>query len=227
VTDTRPAILFDVDGTLVDTNYLHTVAWWRAFQDIGEDVPMSKIHPLIGMGSDQLVERLIGRESEEASDAHSRHYEPFKDEIKAFPKAGDLLNETDRRGGRVILATSSGEKDIPVLCEAIGADDDAVDYIVSKGDVEHSKPAPDIFEAALDKLELDPERTLVVGDTVWDIDAAGKLDLKVVCVLTGGHPREELEKRGALAVFENVADLFANLDSSPVGKLLDELAEKD
>ena len=226
MTDTRPAILFDVDGTLVDTNYLHTVAWWRAFQDIGEDVPMSKIHPLIGMGSDQLVERLIGRESDEASDAHSRHYEPFKDEIKAFPKAADLLNETDRRGGRVILATSSGEKDIPVLCEAIGADDDAVDYVVSKGDVEHSKPAPDIFEAALDKLQLDPERTLVVGDTVWDIDAAGKLDLKVVCVLTGGHPREELEKRGALAVFENVADLFANFDGSPVGKLLDEHAEK-
>src|SRR5215207_4782350 len=114
----RPAILVDVDGTLVDTNYLHTVAWWRAFRDIGEDVPMSSIHPLIGMGSDQLVERLIGRESDEASDGHSRHYGPFKEEIKAFPKAADLLAELSRRGGQVILATSSDEEDLERLREA-------------------------------------------------------------------------------------------------------------
>src|SRR5688500_8997883 len=108
----RPSILVDVDGTLVDTNYLHTVAWWRAFQDLGEEGPMSSIHPLIGMGSDQLVERLIGRESEDASDAHSKHYEAFKKEIKAFPKAADLLGELARRGARVVLATSSGEEDL-------------------------------------------------------------------------------------------------------------------
>ena len=220
MTDPRPAILFDVDGTLVDTNYLHTVAWWRAFQEIGEDVPMSKIHPLIGMGSDQLVERLIGRTSDEASDAHSRHYEPFKEEIKAFPKADELVEETDRRGARVVLATSSGEKDIPVLCDAVGAGD-AVDYVVSKGDVDESKPSPDIFAAALDKLDLDPDRTLVVGDTVWDIEAAGKVGLGVVCVLTGGHDREDLEERGAVAVYEDVADLLENLDGSPIGKLLE------
>ncbi|MFN2502929.1 MAG: HAD family hydrolase [Acidimicrobiales bacterium] len=215
----RPAILVDVDGTLVDTNYFHAVAWWYAFQEIGEDVPMSKIHPLIGMGSDQLVERLIGRESEEASDGHSRHYESYKKDIKAFPKAAELLKELDRRGGRVVLATSSDEKDLEVLRGAIGADD-AIDEAVTKGDVEHSKPAPDIFEAALDKLDLDPDRTLVVGDTVWDIDAAGKLGLEVVCVLTGGHPREELEERGALAVFEDVAELLDNFDASPLGKLV-------
>jgi HAD superfamily hydrolase (TIGR01509 family) len=219
VTDPRPAILFDVDGTLVDTNYLHTVAWWRAFQEIGEDVPMSRIHPLIGMGSDQLVERLIGRESDDASDAHSRHYEPFKEDIKSFPKAGELVKEADRRGARCVLATSSSEKDIPVLCDAVGADD-AVDYVVSKSDVDASKPAPDIFAAALEKLELDPGRTLVVGDTVWDLDAAGKLDLQVVCVLTGGHAREELEKRGAVAVYEDVAELLDHFEESPLGKLL-------
>lgn len=94
----RPSVLVDVDGTLVDSNYFHVVAWWRAFQDIGEEVPMSRIHPMIGMGSDQLVHRLIGRESEEASDAHSRHYEPFKDEIKAFPQAAEFLRELARRG---------------------------------------------------------------------------------------------------------------------------------
>ena len=215
----RPSVLVDVDGTLVDTNYFHTVSWWRAFQDIGEDVPMSSIHPLIGMGSDQLVERAIGRESDEASDAHTRRYEPFKEEIKAFPKAAELLDELSRRGARVVLATSSDEKDLDRLREAIAAEE-AIDEAVSKGDVEHSKPAPDIFEAALNKFGLDPERTLVVGDTRWDVEAAAKLGLGVVCVLTGGSTREQLEEAGAIAVYEDVAELLAELDSSPLGKLL-------
>ena len=217
--DDRPAVLVDVDGTLVDTNYFHAVAWWRAFQEIGEEVPMSRIHPLIGMGSDQLVQRLIGRDSEEASDAHSRRYEEFKKEIKAFPKAADLLAELDRRGARVVLATSSDEKDLERLREAIGADD-AIDAAVSKGDVAHSKPAPDIFEAALKKFDLDPDATLVVGDTPWDVLAADKLGIKVVCVLTGGATREQLQEAGAVAVFEDVAELLEQLDDSPLGSLL-------
>ena len=216
----RPSILVDVDGTLVDTNYLHTVAWWLAFQDIGEDVPMSKIHPLIGMGSDQLVHRLLDRESDEASDGHSSHYEPFKKHIKAFPKAADFLSELAGRGGRVILATSSDEEDLERLREAIDAED-AVDDAVSKGDVSHSKPAPDIFEAALKKFDLDPGRTMVVGDTAWDVEAAGKLDLQVVCVLTGGSTRAQLEEAGAIAVYEDVAQLLAQLDDSPLTKLFD------
>lgn len=217
--DNGPSVLVDVDGTLVDTNYLHTVAWWRAFQEIDEEVPMSRIHPLIGMGSDQLVSRLIGRESEEASDAHSRHYEVFKKEIKRFPKADELLAELDRRGARVVLATSSDEQDLERLREAIGADD-SIDAAVSKGDVEHSKPSPDIFEAALKKFDLDPGSTLVVGDTPWDVEAAAKLDLEVVCVLTGGATREQLEEAGSIAVYEDVAELLANLDGSPLGRLL-------
>ena len=214
-----PSILVDVDGTLVDTNYFHTVSWWRAFQGIGEQVPMSSIHPLIGMGSDQLISRLLGRESDEASDGHSKEYEPFKKEIKAFPGAADLLRELSKRGARVVLATSSDEKDLDRLREAVGADD-AIDEAVSKGDVEHSKPAPDIFEAALKKFDLDPERTLVVGDTRWDVEAAAKLGLQVVCVLTGGSTREQLEEAGAVAVYEDVAELLAELDDSPVSKLL-------
>jgi len=217
--DDRPSVLVDVDGTLVDTNYFHAVAWWRAFQEIGEDVAMSRIHPLIGMGSDQLVHRLIGRESEEASDAHSRHYEEFKKEIKAFPEAAELLTELDRRGARVVLATSSDEEDLERLREAIGADD-AIDGAVTKGDVDHSKPSPDIFEAALKKFDLDPDSTLVVGDTAWDVEAAGKLGLKVVGVLTGGTTGAQLEEAGAIAVYEDPADLLAHLDDSPLGKLL-------
>ena len=219
-TDPRPAVLFDVDGTLVDTNYLHTVSWWQAFQDIGEDVPMSKIHPLIGMGSDQLVERLIGRESEEASDAHSKRYEPFKEMIKAFPNAPELIVEADRRGARVVLATSSGEKDIERLREAIGLDDDVIDHVVSKGDVEESKPSPDIFASAVEQLRLETERTIVVGDTPWDVEAAGKLGIECVCVLTGGATREQLQEAGAVAVYEDVSELLEKLDESPLGDFL-------
>lgn len=219
MSDSRPAILFDIDGTLVDTNWFHTVAWWRAFRDAGEEVSMSRIHPLIGMGSDQLVERLIGHDSDEASDAHSKHYEPFKDEITAFPHAGDLLKEVANRGALVVLATSSDEKDVERLQEAVGAGD-AVDHVISKGDVEASKPAPDIFEAALDQMDLDPHRTLVVGDTVWDVRAAKKLGLKTVGVLTGGATREQLLGEGAVAVYEDVSELLSELDASPLGQLL-------
>ena len=217
--DDRPTILADVDGTLVDTNWFHSVAWWRAFQEVGEDVAMSRIHPLIGMGSDQLVERLIGRESKDASNAHSRHYEPFKKEIKAFPKAAELLAELARRGARVVLATSSDEEDLARLREAVGADD-AVEDAVSKGDVEHSKPSPDIFAVAMKRFDLDPDRTLVLGDTPWDVEAAAKLGVRTVCVLTGGASREQLESAGAAAVYEDVADLLERLDSGPVGELL-------
>lgn len=220
MSDDRGTILVDIDGTLVDTNYFHSVAWWRAFREIGKLVAMSRIHPLIGMGSDQLVHRLIGRESKEASDAHSRHYEPFKKEITAFPKAAELLTELARRGARVVLATSSDEEDLKRLREAVGADD-AVAGAISKGDVEHSKPSPDIFEAVLERFEVDPARALVIGDTPWDIEAAGKLGLKTVCVLTGGATREQLEEAGAAAVYEDVAELLANLDVSPVSKVLD------
>ena len=216
----RPSVLVDVDGTLVDTNYFHTVAWWRAFQDIGEDVPMSRIHPLIGMGSDQLVHRLINRESEDATEAHSRHYELFKKEIKAFPKAAELLRELARRGARVVLATSSDEEDLARLREAVDADD-AIEDAVSKGDVDHSKPSPDIFEAAMKKFDLHPGRTLVVGDTPWDVEAAAKVDLGVVCVLTGGATVEQLEEAGAIAVYEDVGELLARLDESPLNKLLE------
>jgi HAD superfamily hydrolase (TIGR01509 family) len=218
MTDSRPAVLFDIDGTLVDTNWFHTVSWWRAFRDIGEDVSMSRIHPLIGMGSDQLVERLIGHDSPEASEAHSKHYEPFKDEITAFPKAADLLKEVANRGALVVLATSSDEKDVERLQEAVGAGD-AVDHVVSKGDVEASKPAPDIFGAALEQMDLDPDRTLVVGDTVWDVAAAKKLGLDTVAVLTGGATREQLTDEGAVAVYEDAAELLDKLDDSPLAKL--------
>ncbi len=216
----RPAILVDVDGTLVDTNYFHTVAWWRALQDEGEDIPMSRIHPLIGMGSDQLLVDLLGEEREGLSDIHAKYYKPFKKDLHPFPKGAELMAEVARRGAQVVLATSSKEEDLDQLLDALGADEGVISEIVHGDMVGSSKPAPDIFAVALERLELDPEQTMVVGDTRWDIEAAAKCGLDVVAVLTGGSTRHDLSEAGAVAVYEDAADLLANLDDSPLSRLL-------
>jgi HAD superfamily hydrolase (TIGR01509 family) len=217
--DDRPAVLFDVDGTLVDTNWFHTLAWWRVFQKQGVDIAMSRIHPLIGMGSDKLLVELVGEERMDLKDGHGEEFEPLMKEIHAFPKAAEILREVDKRGGRVVLCTSAKEDHLKPMLEALDAKD-AVDEIVNADDVENSKPSPDVFAAGLEKLSLDASRSLAVGDTVWDVEAAGKLDVKCVCVLTGGATREQLEEAGAVAVYEDVADLLAHLDESPLGELL-------
>ncbi len=215
----RPAILFDVDGTLVDTNWFHTLSWWRGFQKRGEDVPMSRIHPLIGMGSEELLTEIFGEPRPDLKDGHSEEFEAFIEELHAFPKARELLQEVDRRGGRVVLCTSAKQVHVEPMLKAIGTGDE-VDGVINADDVEQKKPAPDVFAAALEKFELDPANTLVVGDTTWDIVAAKKIDLDCVCVLTGGTEADELKESGAVAVYEDVADLLEHLDDSPVGQLL-------
>lgn len=220
MTSPRPAVLFDVDGTLLDTNYFHTVSWWQALREAGEDIAMARIHPLIGMGSDQLLTDLLGEEREGYSDLHAKYYTPFKDDLHAFPKAPELLAEVAGRGVQVVLATSSKEEDLDQLLEALGSEDGVIDEIVHGDMVGSSKPAPDIFAVALDHLDLDPARTMVVGDTGWDIEAAAKLNLEVVTVLTGGWRRQDLTEAGAVAVYEDVAELLANLDDSPLARLL-------
>lgn len=221
MTSPRPAVLFDVDGTLLDTNYFHTIAWWRALRDEGEDIPMSRIHPLIGMGSDQLLEDLLGEEREGLSDVHAEYYKPYKEELlHAFPRAADLLAAVAKRGAQVVLATSSKEEDLDKLLDALGAEDDVIADIVHGDLVGSSKPAPDIFAVALDHLDLDPEQTIVVGDTKWDIEAAAKLGIDVVAVLTGGTTGADLKDAGAVAVYEDVAELLDQLDDSPLARLL-------
>lgn len=214
-----PGILFDIDGTLVDSNYLHTIAWARAFDALGHRVPMARIHRAIGMGSDKLIPSLIGEQDERADERHGEEYERLHGELRAFDGAAELLRTCTRRGARVVLATSAKERDVDVLTNVIGADD-AIDEITSSGDVDASKPDPDIFHAAMHKAGLDPRNTIVVGDTKWDVDAAARSHLDTVAVLTGGWSRDELERAGAVAVYEDVADLLANLDGSPLGALL-------
>jgi HAD superfamily hydrolase (TIGR01509 family) len=217
-----PAVIFDVDGTLVDSNYLHTLAWARGFREAGETVSMSAIHRLIGMGSDQLVEELVNHGSDEASDGHTAQFEKLMPELEPFPGAAEILNEVHKRGAKVVLASSASENELEAMLEAIRPVEGSIDHMVKKDDVEESKPAPDIFTAAIEAGGLDPAVSVVVGDTVWDIEAAKKCDLRVIGVLTGGISRQELEEAGAVAVYEDVAELLRELDDSPIGELLSE-----
>lgn len=216
---TKPGVLLDVDGTLVDSTYLHALAWWRALVKCGEEVAFFRIHRAIGMGADKLLDSLIGRFSEDIDEAYSKEFEQVKDEATRFPKVPDLLTEISRRGAKVVLATSARPDHIEHLTDLIGAED-SIDEVVHSGDVEESKPSPDIFKSALQKGGLEASETLAVGDSVWDVESAGKCGVKCIGLLTGGISRAELTGAGAIAVYDDPADLLANLDESPIGKLL-------
>src|SRR5581483_1624573 len=210
------AVLFDIDGTLVDTNYLHVLAWRRVFLDHGEaGITSARIHRLVGMGTDQLLETLCGRPRPELKPERARHFEALKAEIRAFPRAGDLLRALHGRGVRVVLATSAEKSDLEALLAAIDADD-AIDAVTSAGEVETAKPAPDLFSAALAEAGTAPEAAVAVGDTVWDVEAASRAGVRCVAVTSGGITREELEAAGAVAVYDDVAALLDGLDESPL-----------
>jgi HAD superfamily hydrolase (TIGR01509 family) len=216
ITHAGRAVLFDVDGTLVDTNYLHVMAWRRVFLGHGEpEITSARIHRLVGMGTDELLEALFGRPRPELKAERARQFAALTAEIRAFPRAGDLLRALHDRGVRVVLATSAEKSDLEPILDAIDADD-AIDAVTFAGDVEQAKPAPDLFCAALEEAGTRPEETVVVGDTVWDIKAAARAGLPCVSVTSGGISRAELEAAGAMAVYEDVGALFEDLDQSPL-----------
>lgn len=216
---TRPGVLFDLDGTLVDTNYLHTVAWARALADCHEWAPMNAIHRLVGMGGDQLLDRLFGRDIQAAHERRAEHYGQLLGDVRAFPGAADLLGRLHQAGVTVVLATSSPGSDLDAALAALDADD-AVDALVSSDDVAHSKPAPDIFHAAMDRVGLDPSLVVAVGDSIWDVQAARASGIGCVGVETGGFSRHELGEEGALAVYRDVGELGAQLRIGPMATLL-------
>jgi HAD superfamily hydrolase (TIGR01509 family) len=215
----RPGVLFDLDGTLVDTNYLHTVAWARALADCGEWAPMNAIHRLVGMGGEQLVPTLLGREIPSAHDRRAEHYRQLLGDVRAFPRAADLLRRLHDAGATVVLATSSPGADLDASLEALGAGD-ALDVLVSSDDVAHSKPSPDIFQAGMDRAGLDGSLVVAVGDTIWDVQAARACGIGCVGVETGGFSRHELGEEGALAVYRDVGELLAQLRIGPLSALL-------
>ncbi|KNB54299.1 HAD family hydrolase [Streptomyces caatingaensis] len=216
------AALFDVDGTLVDTNYLHAVAWWEAFHRAGHRVAMTDVHHTIGMGSDRLLDRLLGEDrdrggDEELSETHKAVYATWSDRLPVLNGAPELLRALAGRGWTVVLATSAQGGELAALRRAIGADD-AIAAATSADDVDLSKPAPEPVERALEQAGTGPERALFVGDTVWDVEAAGRAGVACVALLSGGIGRAELEQAGALAVYRDPAALLAGLDDSPFAR---------
>ena len=212
-----PAALLDVDGTLVDTNYHHTIAWYRAFREHGVALPIWRIHRAIGMGGDQLVPTLVpGIEDdlhEAIEDARGERYKELIGEVEPLEGANDLLQDLKTRGATIVLASSSPQDELDHYLELLDARRLA-DAWTTKDNVEATKPEPDLVHAALDKAGT--RDAAMVGDTRWDVEAARNAGLETVCVMTGGWSRQELLDAGAAEVYESIEELRQNLGKPPL-----------
>jgi HAD superfamily hydrolase (TIGR01549 family) len=209
MTDSRDAIFFDIDGTLVDSTYHHAFAWHRAFTRYDVDVPMWRVHRTIGMGGDKLVAVVAGEDVEEKlgddlRDAWSEEYSKVEAEVDPFPAAATLVRRLAGEGFVVALA-SSGEKEFSERALASLGLDDEVHTLVTSADVEDSKPDPDLIGVTLEKVG--PDRAVFVGDTPYDVEAAARAGLGCVALLTGGFSRGELEEAGAVLVADSLDEL--------------------
>ncbi|MFN2612416.1 MAG: HAD family hydrolase [Solirubrobacterales bacterium] len=205
------AVICDVDGTLVDTNYLHALCWFRAFRQSDITVPIWRIHRTIGMGGDKLVTAAAGDEvedqkGEEIRDAHGTLYMDVIEEVQAFEGARELLQVLAERDHAVVLASSAKEKEVDHYLDLLDARELIAGWTTSD-DVEETKPEPELIEAALEKVGA--RDAVMIGDTVWDCEAAGRAGLPTITVLSGGFSRDELEGAGAAMVLDSVADLAA------------------
>jgi phosphoglycolate phosphatase-like HAD superfamily hydrolase len=213
-----PAAILDVDGTLVDTNYQHALAWYRAFRRHGIVIPIWRIHRHIGMGGDQLVSALCGDEVEERQGDEIRAtekplYMSLIEEVEPMDEARELIDDMKGRGHTVVLASSAKEEEVEHYLDLLDARELADDWTTS-ADVEATKPEPDLVKAAVDKAG--GGEAVMVGDTVWDVKAARKTDVPTIALLTGGFGRDELMDAGAAGVYESVAELRGNLEETPL-----------
>lgn len=208
-------VLFDVDGTLVDSTYLHVDAWQRALVEQGVTVDAWRVHRAIGKDSALLLESLAGDRdtawTEAASERHDAHFRQQKHRLRAFEGSRELLRAIAARGVRVVLATSAPADELALLRAAIDADD-AVHAVTSADDVDAAKPDPGILNIALDRADADPAEALVVGDSVWDMLAAARAGIKSIGVLCGGIGPDELRDAGASALYADPAALLTDLD---------------
>jgi phosphoglycolate phosphatase-like HAD superfamily hydrolase len=212
------AAILDVDGTLVDSNYQHAIAWYRAFREHDVSPAIWRIHRHIGMGGDQLVAAIAGDEVERElgdaiRDSEKRLYGELIDEVRPFQGAHDLLEELARREHPIVLASSAKLEETEHYIELLDAGE-LLEAFTSSADVEQTKPAPDLVAVAMQKAgQLS---AVMVGDSNWDVEAAANAELKTVAVLTGGFSEAELLDAGAVAVFDSLVGLRDGLDNTPL-----------
>jgi HAD superfamily hydrolase (TIGR01549 family) len=216
---TPAAVLLDVDGTLVDTVYQHVYAWWEAFGRAGHAVDGVAIHRTIGRGSHDLVQTLLGRPDEEVVEGHAKTWGELRDRCRTFPRVPELLRHCAGRGLRVVLATSASADDLAFFRRVLGAEE-AIHGVVSAADVQQAKPSPEIVETALRLAGVPAGRAVMVGDTVYDVRAAVAAGVPCIALLCGGIGRDELVAAGAAAVYDDPAALLADVEGSPLGRLL-------
>ncbi|WP_330274202.1 HAD family hydrolase [Lentzea sp. NBC_00516] len=214
-------VVLDVDGTLVDTNYHHTVAWLRAFREVDVTVPAWRVHRAIGMGGDKLVAAVAGDKVEqdhgdEVRAAWERHFDTMLDEIQPLEGAHRLVRAATDMGLAVVLASSGKSKHVEHYLKLLDPGDVAW---TTSDDVDDSKPAPDLIEVAL--REVKGDRAVAVGDSVWDCEAAARVGLPSIGLLTGGFAENELVDRGASAVYANLDTLRAELADLPFAEVSD------
>lgn len=202
-------VVLDVDGTLVDTNYLHTEAWARAMEEAGRRVPRVEVHRQIGKGADKLIPEFVGDEAADKVDRrHSEIYGEMQHHGYPLPGAGELVRALEDRGYGVWLVTSAKPGELDRHLDALGVSD-RISGVVSSSDAEESKPAPDVFELALQRAGVEAGETIAAGDSIWDIQAAARAGVESVAVLSGGaFGRDELEDAGASEVYRDCAELL-------------------
>jgi HAD superfamily hydrolase (TIGR01509 family) len=202
--------ILDVDGTLVDTNSHHAMAWHRALHAYGHQIQMWKVHRHIGMGGDQILDALIGEEAAEAQgdeirEAEAKAYAELIDEVEPMEGARDLIAKLKDEGSTVILASSAKEEEVDHYLDLLDARD-LIDDWTTSADVENTKPDPDLVNAALAKAGND-DPSVMVGDSIWDVKAATAAGIPTLAVLTGGFSEAELREAGAAQVVEQIAEL--------------------
>jgi HAD superfamily hydrolase (TIGR01549 family) len=222
VNELLKAVIFDIDGTLVDSVDLHARAWQEALAHFGKQVGYERVRYQIGKGGDQLMPVFLSEDELERFGEELEKYrgELFKREymprVKGFPSVRELFERIERDGLRIALASSAKGDELKTY-KKLARIEDLVEEETSSDDAEKSKPHPDIFEAALERLgDVEPSEAMVVGDTPYDAEAAGKAGLKTIGLLCGGFPEEDLRAAGCVLVYKDPADLLAHFDSSPL-----------
>lgn len=211
----------DIDGTLIDSNYQHALAWYRALRSLGETYPVWRLHRLIGMGGDQVPTAVGGEDLERrlgdrAREQQGREVDALLEEMAPLPGARDLLLAVKERGHRLVLASSGQQRHVEVFLDKLDARGIA-DAWTTSADVEASKPAPDLLQVALKKLGVPPNApSVVVGDSVWDVEAGKRAGMPAIAVRSGGFGDDELREAGAIALFDTPGDLVKALDDTPL-----------